>query len=74
MDVVSILEKMRVPVESFSMQIEAEQAEDHPKVYTKIHIVYIFKGKDLPLEKLQKAVTLLKGEVLPCIRDAGKSR
>ncbi|HOW25731.1 MAG TPA: OsmC family protein [Bacteroidales bacterium] len=58
MDVVSLLEKMRVPLESFDMKIEAEQTDEHPRVYKKIHIVYIFKGKNLPLEKLQKAVEL----------------
>lgn len=58
MDVVSILEKMRVSVEAFDMQIEAEETEEHPKVYRKIHLVYIFKGKDLPMDKLEKAVNL----------------
>lgn len=58
MDVVSILEKMRVPLESFEMKIEAEQTEEHPKIYNKIHIIYIFKGVDLPLDKLEKAVNL----------------
>ena len=58
MDVVSILEKMRVQLDSFDMKIEAEQTDEHPRVYKKIHIVYTFKGKDLPLEKIQKAVDL----------------
>ena len=58
MDVISILEKMRVPVEAFDMQIEAEETEEHPKVYRKIHIIYMFRGKDLPLDKLEKAVNL----------------
>lgn len=58
MDVVSILEKMRVTLESFDMKIEADQTDEHPRVYKKIHIVYTFKGKDLPLEKIQKAVDL----------------
>jgi putative redox protein len=58
MDVVSILEKMRVPLDSFDMKIEAEQTDEHPRVYKRIHIVYTFKGKDLPLEKIQKAVDL----------------
>ncbi|MDD5507028.1 MAG: OsmC family protein [Bacteroidales bacterium] len=58
MDVVSILEKMRVTLESFDMKIEAEQTDEHPRVYKKIHIVYTFRGKELPLEKIQKAVDL----------------
>ncbi len=58
MDVVSILAKMKVDLESFEMQIEGEETEEHPKVYRTIHITYIFKGKELPLDRLEKAVNL----------------
>ena len=58
MDVVSMLKKMRVDLEYFNMVIQADQTEEHPKVYNKIHIIYEFRGKDLQLEKLQKAVDL----------------
>ncbi|MBP6978037.1 MAG: OsmC family protein [Bacteroidales bacterium] len=58
MDVISILEKMRVHVVAFDMQIEAEETEEHPKVYRRIHIIYRFKGNDLPMDKLEKAVNL----------------
>jgi putative redox protein len=58
MDVVSILKKMRVEYEHFSVRIEGELTEEHPKYYTHMHIVYEFKGKDLPLDKLQKAIDL----------------
>jgi len=58
MDVVSILKKMRVRPDSFRIIANAGIAEEHPKVFTKIHLIYEFKGKDLPLDKLQKAVAL----------------
>lgn len=58
MDVVSILKKMRVEVESFSVKVVAEMTEAHPKMFTGMHVIYEFKGKDLPMEKLVKAVTL----------------
>jgi putative redox protein len=58
MDVVSILAKMRVEVDSFEVQLSADQTEEHPKVFKGIHIKYIFRGKDLPMDKVQKAVTL----------------
>lgn len=58
MDVVSILKKMKVPVEDFHIEIESERATDHPKVYTKIGMTYHFYGKNLPLEKLERAVNL----------------
>ena len=57
-DVVSILEKMRVPFEGLSVEASAEQTEDHPKVFKAIHLRYRFKGRDLPMDKLERAVTL----------------
>ena len=58
MDVVSILEKMRVDGYTFDLVCEYERAEDHPKVYTKINLKYVFKGENLPQDKLEKAVKL----------------
>lgn len=58
MDVVSILGKMQVQFEDFNVSVEGELTEDFPKHYTKMHVIYQFKGKDLPLDKIQKAVNL----------------
>jgi len=58
MDVVSILKKMRVEPEYFNIRVEAEMTEEHPKHYTAMHIIYEFKGENLEMEKLQKAVNL----------------
>jgi putative redox protein len=57
-DVVSILEKMRVPLEGFEVQASAELTEEHPKVFKSIQLRYVFRGRELPMEKLEKAVTL----------------
>jgi putative redox protein len=58
MDVISILKKMRVDPEYFNVKVEGEVTEEHPKHFTKIHLVYEFMGKDLPIDKLQKAIDL----------------
>ena len=58
MDVVSILKKMKVEVDDFNIIVEGELSEEHPKQYTKMHVVYEFKGEDLPMKKLEKAVRL----------------
>jgi putative redox protein len=58
MDVISILKKMKVEPEYFNIKIEADLTEEHPKVYSKLNIIYQFKGKDLDKEKLQKAIEL----------------
>jgi len=58
MDVISILNKMRVEVDSFNVIVEGDLTEEHPKHFYKMHVIYEFTGKDLPLDKLQKAVEL----------------
>src|SRR5665811_18702 len=49
MDVVSILKKMRVELDDFNVIVEGDLTEEHPKQFSKMHVIYEFKGKDLPL-------------------------
>jgi putative redox protein len=58
MDVISILTKMRVKPEHFNVEVSGELTDEHPKYFHTIYIKYYFKGKDLPMEKLKKAVNL----------------
>jgi putative redox protein len=58
MDVASLLKKMRIEVESFNIRIEGEMTETHPKQFISMHVIYSFKGKDLPMDKLKRAVEL----------------
>ena len=58
MDVVSILKKMKVEFEKMSIEIQSELTDEHPKHYNKMHVVYKFWGKNLPLDKIEKAVSL----------------
>ncbi|NLF42904.1 MAG: OsmC family protein [Bacteroidales bacterium] len=58
MDVISILAKMKVVPEDFDIKVNANIGEEHPMQYTSMHLVYMFKGKDLPLDKLTKAIEL----------------
>jgi putative redox protein len=58
MDVVSLLEKMRVEIEDFKIVVTGELTDEHPKYYHKIHITYQFKGKDIHRGKVEKAVNL----------------
>ncbi len=58
MDVISILKKMKVVPEEFYINVEGELTEDHPRYYEKILVSYHFKGENLPLDKIQKAIQL----------------
>jgi putative redox protein len=57
-DVIMILKKMKVVPEAFNVIVEADVTDEHPKHYFKVKVIYQFKGKDLPREKLEKAVKL----------------
>ncbi len=58
MDVVAILKKMRVRFDSLNVIVEGDLTEEHSKHFSRMHVIYEFTGKDLPVEKLQKAVGL----------------
>jgi len=57
-DVKMILDKMKVKLHDMKISVEAQSSDEHPKVYTKIHLTYTFVGYDLPIDKLEKAVEL----------------
>ena len=58
MDVVSILKKMRVEMSGLNVIVEGDLTEEHPMRYHKMKVIYQFKGKDLPMDKIEKAVKL----------------
>ena len=57
-DVVSILTKKRVKLDGFEMNISADMTEEHPKVYTHIHIEYVFYGSDIKEKDVERAIEL----------------
>ncbi len=58
-DIISILQKMRLNPNSFRIEIEGARADEHPKRFTNIHILYALEG-ELPEEKVVRAITLSK--------------
>lgn len=58
MDVMSILKKMKVELEDLDIEVESDNTTEHPKVYENIHLTYLFKGKNLPEDKIIRAVEL----------------
>ena len=57
MDVISILQKKRQPLEGIELEISAQQAEHAPNVFTTAKIVYIIKG-DVDEKAVQQAIDL----------------
>lgn len=57
-DVVMILQKSRQDVTDCQVELTAERAEDHPKVFTRIHFHFIVKGRKLKPEVVERAINL----------------
>ena len=57
-DVVHILKKSRQPVTDVVTEIEAERADEEPRIFTKIHVHFIVTGSDLDDKRVGRAVSL----------------
>ncbi len=57
-DVIAILQKKRVKLDDFKMNISAESTEKHPKVYTKINLEYLFTGNNIKEKDVERAIDL----------------
>jgi putative redox protein len=58
MDVVSILQKKRQPLIGLQTKVTAERAEEHPRVYTGIHVEFVVTGKGVKPEAVERAIEL----------------
>jgi putative redox protein len=65
MDVISILGKKRQQVTDFRVNGEAEQAPEHPRVFTSVHIHYIVKGRDIDPKAVERAIELSETRYCP---------
>lgn len=57
-DVVHILKKSRQDVEDCTVDVSGTRADTEPKVFTDIHMIYRVTGKNLSMEKVERAVDL----------------
>lgn len=57
-DVASILAKKRVPLESLQLNLSANTSEQHPQIFTDIHIEYVFHGKGIAPAEVERAIEL----------------
>lgn len=67
MDVISILRKMQVRLRKFKVEVEAERAKEHPKVFTKVHMKYVFGGENIPRDKVERAIELSQTKYCPVL-------
>jgi len=57
-DVVHILEKGREAIEDCVVEIDADRAETDPRVFTRIHMHFVLKGRGLAVNKVERAIAL----------------
>lgn len=57
-DVVHILKRARQDITDCQVELDAERAEQVPKVFTRIHVHYRITGKDLNEKQVERAVTM----------------
>ena len=59
--VVEFLEKMRQPVTSLEVEVSGERADSPPKVYTRIHLLYVVGG-DVDQRRVERAIELTEAK------------
>jgi len=57
-DILLILKKRRTQVDTFEINISAERTDEHPRVFTKVHLEYILTGPKLKRSDIEKAIQL----------------
>lgn len=57
-DVAVILQKKKINLDGFEINISADVQETHPQVFTKIHLEYLFYGNEIPKEAVERAIEL----------------
>jgi putative redox protein len=57
-DVVDVLEKMRVSFTHLKVDAEAEQTEEHPRVFKDIQLTYFIAASEEARDKIIKAIEL----------------
>ncbi len=58
LDVAALIKKMKLEVDTFKIEIEANLTNEHPKYYDKVEMNFHFYGANLDAKKLQKSVDL----------------
>ena len=57
-DVLHMLRKGRQPITDMRVELDAERADDVPKVFTRIHLHFVLTGAGLDSHKIERAINL----------------
>jgi putative redox protein len=73
MDVISILKKKRQPFTGLQVKATAERAEEHPKVYTKIHLQFVVTGENVDPTAVERSIELSQTKYCPASAMLGQA-
>jgi putative redox protein len=57
-DIVPILRKKRAPLQKLEINVKGNEREEHPRIFTDIHVEYVFYGEDLKSQDIERAIEL----------------
>ena len=60
MDLVSLMNKMRIAYDSLNIIVEGDLTEEHPKHFTRMKVIYEITGKDIDRKKVERIVDMSK--------------
>jgi putative redox protein len=64
-DVASMLAKRRIAITRFEVLAEAEQADAYPKVFTSIHLTFVFYGQGIKAKDVERMIDLTRTKYCP---------
>ncbi len=72
MDVISILRKKRQQVSGLKVEVQGIRANQHPRVYTQIDVLYSVRGKNVDSQAVERAIELSRTRYCPVMAMLGK--
>lgn len=73
MDVISLLKKMRQDVTGYEVFVTGDRADEHPKVYTRIHVEHVVRGRGVESTAVQRAIDLSAQRYCPAMAMLSKA-
>jgi putative redox protein len=57
-DVVNMLEKGRQAIEHVAVELDADRAETDPRVFTRVHLHFVVRGRGIDPARVERAIAL----------------
>jgi putative redox protein len=57
-DVVSMMNKRKKTIDNMNIEVTGEKREEHPKIFTKVHMSYTMVSPDIEANELERAISL----------------